>query len=160
MSIRILAILSCAVLGGCGLVPPAVSIASLAVDAFSYAVSGKSVSDHGLSIVMQEDCAVLRLVQGKGICAPEPHPETEIAAPRDPDQSTLLASTNTASDVIEADREGLRWVPLSAGAFPAQYLVAGPLLGEPPIVPAVLVLEPIAAGPVDVVAIAGVEPGA
>ena len=147
-------------LGGCGLVPPAVSIASLAVDAFSYAVSGKSVSDHGLSMVMQEDCAVLNLIQGNEICAPEPHPEIELAATRDPDQSALLASTNAASDAIEADREGLRWVPLAAGAFPAQYLAAGPLLGEPPIVPAVLALEPIAAGPVDVVAIAGVGPGA
>jgi len=43
-------------------VPPAVSIASFAVDAFSYVVSGKSVSDHGLSMVMQEDCSVLKLV--------------------------------------------------------------------------------------------------
>ena len=54
---RFLFFLACLAIGGCGLVPPAVSIASFAADALSYAVSGKSVSDHGLSLVMQEDCS-------------------------------------------------------------------------------------------------------
>lgn len=54
-------------LGACGL-PPAVSVASWALDGLSYAVSGKSVADHAISEVAQQDCALLRVVQGRQIC--------------------------------------------------------------------------------------------
>jgi hypothetical protein len=157
---RVLVLLSGAALSGCGLIPPAVSIASFVADAFSYVVSGKSVSDHGLSMVMQEDCAVLNFVQGEAICAPGPHPEIQMAAPRDRDDHTLLASAPIETDAPQEDREGLRWAPPAAGAFPVQYVAAGPVLGDPPIVPAVLTLEPLASGPIDSVASVGGEPAA
>lgn len=54
-------------LGGCAL-PPALSIASLVVDGVSYAASGKSVQDHALSAVTDEDCALWRVVTGLAIC--------------------------------------------------------------------------------------------
>ncbi|MBO6784212.1 MAG: SPOR domain-containing protein [Alphaproteobacteria bacterium] len=54
-------------LGGCGL-PPAVSVASWALDGVSYLVSGKSVTDHAISEVAQQDCALLRIVQGRTMC--------------------------------------------------------------------------------------------
>src|SRR4029078_3629825 len=76
---RSFAVLLCIALAGCGLVPPAVSAVSFAADAFSYAFSGKSVPDHGLSMVMKQDCAMLKLVEGEAICKPRPHPEMKMA---------------------------------------------------------------------------------
>ncbi len=54
-------------LGGCGL-PPAVTAASWALDGVSYLVSGKSVTDHAISEVASQDCALFRVVQERSIC--------------------------------------------------------------------------------------------
>ena len=54
-------------LGGCGL-PPALSAASWALDGISYLASGKSVTDHAISEVAQQDCALFRVVQGRELC--------------------------------------------------------------------------------------------
>jgi hypothetical protein len=54
-------------LGGCGL-PPAVTLASWAADGLSYIVSGKSVTDHAISEVAAQDCALFRVVQGHEVC--------------------------------------------------------------------------------------------
>jgi hypothetical protein len=143
---RLLLVFACLALGACGLVPPAVSIASFAADAFSYAVSGKSVSDHGLSMVMQEDCAVLNFIQGQRICAPGPHPEIQMVTPRDPDaERTLLASAGSRSDVDEASREAAHWVPPALDGFLPEYAAAGPVL-EAGSVAAAFPLEPVASG--------------
>ena len=152
MTFRILLLLSATALGGCGLVPPAISIASFAADAFSYAVSGKSVSDHGLSMVMQEDCAVLNFVKGEAICAPGPHPEIEMATPRDPEaERTLIASARPQPDT-DPVAESPIWVPPAPVALSMQYAAAGPLLEQPALPPAIILLEPVASGPVDVLA--------
>ena len=56
------------VLGGCAL-PPAVTLASLAADGVSYVTTGKSVSDHGMSVATGNDCALMRPVfTGKAMC--------------------------------------------------------------------------------------------
>jgi len=53
---------------GCVL-PPAVTVASLAADGVSYATTGKSVTDHGISAATGEDCALLRpVLNDKPIC--------------------------------------------------------------------------------------------
>jgi SPOR domain len=53
---------------GCVL-PPAVTLASLAADGVSYAATGKSVSDHGISAATGNDCALMRPVfTGKAMC--------------------------------------------------------------------------------------------
>lgn len=70
-------------LSGCAL-PPVISVASFALDIASYGQSGKSVSDHGLSLVMRRDCAVLNLLQGF-LCRDRPgfdNAETALAALR------------------------------------------------------------------------------
>ena len=158
MGARLLYPLACLALGGCGLIPPAVSIASFAADAFSYAVSGKSVSDHGLSMVMQEDCAVLNFVQGQAICAPGPHPQIQMVRPRDSEvERTLLASIGSRSDAEEARGGALHWAPPSLDGFMADYVAAGPVLDGGPIAPT-LALEPVASGVV-VDLVAGTEPG-
>ncbi len=48
-------------LSGCAL-PVPLQVASWALDGISYLMTEKSVTDHGLSIVIQKDCAVLRFV--------------------------------------------------------------------------------------------------
>ena len=48
-------------LSGCAM-PAAFTVASFALDAGSYTMSGKTLSDNGLSLIMDEDCAVTRLL--------------------------------------------------------------------------------------------------
>jgi hypothetical protein len=52
---------------GCAL-PPALTIASFAADGISYIATGKSTTDHALSAIASEDCALLRAVQEQPIC--------------------------------------------------------------------------------------------
>jgi hypothetical protein len=59
-------------LAGC--VPPAVTVASYAVDASSYAASGKSLSDHGISAAKGEDCATWHFFVGRAVCENPAHP--------------------------------------------------------------------------------------
>ncbi len=56
-------------LTGCG-VPVAVSVASYAADGASFLSTGRSVTDHGISILLQEDCALFRAVKGQPVCKP------------------------------------------------------------------------------------------
>lgn len=62
-------------LSGCAL-PPVVSVASMAFDFASYGETGKTIKDHAISIVLQRDCALLRVFEGP-IC--EEEDETPIA---------------------------------------------------------------------------------
>jgi hypothetical protein len=66
------------VLSGCAM-PALVTIATLTLDAGSYVISGKTVADHGLSIALDRDCAMLRVFDG-GICQDEPDYEVAVAA--------------------------------------------------------------------------------
>jgi hypothetical protein len=59
------------VLSGCAL-PPAITIASLVADIASYASTGKTVADHGISLVFQKDCALLRGLEGDICLEPDP----------------------------------------------------------------------------------------
>ena len=52
-------------LAGCGL-PPAVVVASYALDGVSYVATGKSVTDHAISAVSGQDCALHRIVTAAG----------------------------------------------------------------------------------------------
>jgi hypothetical protein len=53
-------------LGGC--LPPAVAVASYAADGASYAVSDKSLSDHGISAASGQDCATWHFFVGRAVC--------------------------------------------------------------------------------------------
>ena len=68
---RLLAILLIPVLlAGCAL-PPALTVASFAADGISYLATGKSTTDHALSAIADEDCALMRAVKEEPICVPE-----------------------------------------------------------------------------------------
>ena len=54
--------------GGCAALPLPVQITSWALDGFSYIVSKKSVTDHGLSVALQKDCALWRGLTDGQIC--------------------------------------------------------------------------------------------
>ncbi len=58
-------------LSGCAL-PPAITMASLVVDVASYASTGKTVTDHGISLVVGQDCALLRGLEGEICVEPDP----------------------------------------------------------------------------------------
>jgi hypothetical protein len=64
------ALLLAPLLAGCA-VPPAVTIVSLVADGVSYAATGKSTTDHAISAVAGQDCALLRAAQDKAICDPD-----------------------------------------------------------------------------------------
>jgi hypothetical protein len=98
-------------LSGCAL-PVAVSVASLAADVGSYVASGKTVTDHGLSVVMDKDCALLRVVEGQ-ICEEEGNYEVALATltplPEEEGMELDLASgaepgSWTSPDAPSADR--------------------------------------------------------
>lgn len=59
-------------LGGC--FSPAVTVASYAVDGASYAVSDKSLSDHGLSMAKGENCATWHFFVGRAVCEDPDNP--------------------------------------------------------------------------------------
>jgi len=50
-------------LSGCSL-PTPISVATFAFDVGSYVISGKTMSDHGLSLVTQQDCQFSRITEG------------------------------------------------------------------------------------------------
>ena len=64
-------------LSGCA-VPPAVTVLSLFADVVSYAETGKTITDHGISLVLRKDCALLRGFKGD-VCI-EPDPGADLAA--------------------------------------------------------------------------------
>jgi hypothetical protein len=87
-------------LSGCFL-PPVVSIASLALDVGSYAVSGKTMTDHGISLVADEDCALVRVFEGE-VCEDHQQYEFETVAVLEPlptDEGAMqFAALPTAED--------------------------------------------------------------
>ncbi len=57
-------------LGGCAL-PLPLQIASWVVDGASYIATDKSITDHGISMVMNRDCSLLRIISRGEICSDE-----------------------------------------------------------------------------------------
>ena len=92
-----------ALLGGCGL-PPAVMIASYAADGVSYVVTGKSVSDHGISEVTGRDCAVWRVVKGQSICKDMPAERADPAPVEVGQQATLPPDADAARSIAAHHR--------------------------------------------------------
>lgn len=121
-------------LGGCSL-PPALTAASWAIDGVSYLVSGKSVTDHAISEVAQQDCALFRVVQDREICE-----DYEIDGNVD---GTILS----ASAVTEIDDPDALAVPVDLASFTVGF---GPGTAEAEAVafdvaPAALAVQPVLA---------------
>ena len=88
----------------CGL-PPAVTIASFAIDVISLAVTEKTVADHALSQIAQKDCAIWRGFTGDELCIDEDSTFAVAAADGQPTaggaDSADLVSFTTASGPTE-----------------------------------------------------------
>jgi SPOR domain len=120
-------------LGGCAL-PPAVTLASLAADGVSYAASGKSVSDHGISAATGNDCALMRPVfTGKAMCqidtargknVPVETGHAVVARPDKPALASHAAAKNhyvqvgSFRDAQNAARAAARYADLNAAVHP------------------------------------------
>lgn len=64
---------------GCAL-PVPLQVASWAASGLSYATTGKGISDHAVSAVTEQDCAMHRIALGKQVCLPFEDEGTAIAA--------------------------------------------------------------------------------
>jgi len=87
-------------LSGCAAIPPAVSIASLALDGASWAVSGKTMSDHALSEVAGADCRLIGVLEDGRVCREAPtYEETRVATLQPlPESGTRLAAASAPGE--------------------------------------------------------------
>ena len=147
-------------LSGCGL-PPIVSVATTALDFASYGETGKTVSDHALSFVLERDCAVLRVfngeicrdlpLEGGGLAGVDPMTDTMVAFGGDdpmsvpPDLAYLADAAGGA--LARAPEAAPRAVPVRRSFVPERpagaedvfagmgYLGAGARAALPPSLP-------------------------
>jgi cell division septation protein DedD len=121
---RFLIILAPILLSGCA-IPPAISIASYVLDGISYAATGKSVSDHGISAMAGRDCATFRILKGENPCRGEPT-ELRDPAPIEQGQQATLPTGEPAPMVASASPEGAPAAAIAPTTPPRQrYLVLG-----------------------------------
>ncbi len=73
-------------LGAC--VPLPLQVATLAADGISYMMTRKSVTDHGLSKVVGQDCALHRAVTEGAVCRDDKEGPTMIAASEHPPKTS------------------------------------------------------------------------
>ena len=90
-------------LSGCGL-PPAIMVASYAIEGFSLIATGKTITDHALSNAMQQDCALFRVVKGRQVC----HEAVGAGGP-----PAMMASVSNG-DNWAADAYAIRISPLTS----------------------------------------------
>ncbi len=104
MSKKILILASMLVLGGCAL-PVPLQIASWAVDGLLLITTEKTMADHSVSLVVQRDCAMVRVVTEGTFCR-EDDSATAVAEAKSPpaievDVAALVAK-ETANDAVMA----------------------------------------------------------
>lgn len=75
-------------LAGCVL-PPAVTVASYAADGILAASTGKTVTDHFVSMAEKRDCTLFRMVRGERVCKDWPDGRDPYAEMREPGEVTL-----------------------------------------------------------------------
>lgn len=97
MAKRLILVACMLLLGGCAL-PVPLQIASWAADGISYLVTQKSLTDHGLSMVADKDCALLRAVTEGHVC-------------RDDDAATAVADAGTKLDPAAGFADGTKTGP-------------------------------------------------
>ena len=115
-------------LSGCVL-PPVVTAVSFGADIFSLADTGKTVSDHGISLVMQRDCAIIRALNGelcKDYAPSEDTPEgalVALAALGDPVVNPAKADPMAVPPNL-AYLDGALGLAVASGPAPARDLPA------------------------------------
>jgi hypothetical protein len=112
---------------GCVL-PPAFTIASFVADGLSVASTGKTVTDHAISLLAHRDCRLWRLVQGKSICG---------AA-----TSVVAVATLPKPLPLRAASPGFAPPAMVASVAPAEAPVVEPAAPTPTVEPASASVEP------------------
>ncbi len=120
-------------LSGCGL-PPVFTVASLAFDFASYGATGKTVTDHGISMVLRQDCALLRGLEGE-FCVEE---GSELASKKPVKDPETSASRRAAY----LEEEANRMTPRRASGPDDGAILRSAFITDPEIAP-----QPVAAGP-------------
>ena len=119
---------ACMLLSACG--TPVSSFANMALSSVSYFFTGKTTTDHGLSLVLQEDCEIIRALEGQ-ICRPigNGYPEADLEVALQP----LESGTNVAdaaflradgSTVVDPER------PMLAETLPTEDPPNGAVDGQ------------------------------
>ncbi len=130
-------------LGACGL-PLGVQIASFVADGISFVTTEKTISDHGLSMVTSQDCAVWRGFKGEEICRSEEH-QTIIAQsdaadgksapdeaqPPPYDDEMMLSDDQLADMDVAAGGRGEAGAALAAGEAAGESPAAQPNRSSP-----------------------------
>ena len=135
-------------LGGCAL-PPAVAIASYVIDVGSFVATGKTATDHGISALAQQDCAIMRVLEGQ-LCRDDPDYQTADAGvlqPLEPagPQAILPLSLQPQAASRTTGLQVASSAPVTAFAPPTSYtapssptpispLAAGGDLGQLPAI--------------------------
>ena len=123
-------VLGSVLLGACAM-PMPLRVASWALDGIAYLTTEKSVTDHGISLVAQQDCALWRGFIGEQICRSEDGTAIAVAAAEGP-ASGFGAETGAAMAGSGSDDRTLATLAPAAGsagpdvaAFGAAQKVSG-----------------------------------
>jgi hypothetical protein len=97
---RFVPLMAVTLLGGCAAIPPALSIASYALDGISLLASGRTVTDHMISAAAEQDCKLLRMAQNLEVCTdwgtePQVAAARPMRTPFDRDDGVMVASSQT-----------------------------------------------------------------
>lgn len=108
---------ACMLLSACG--TPVSSFANMALSSVTYFFTGKTTTDHGLSLMFQEDCEIIRALEGE-ICRPvgNGYPAADLRVALQPLETTPgLAEADflraDGSVIIDPDRPMLAETPLT-----------------------------------------------
>ncbi len=128
-------ILAPLVLGGC-IMPLGVQVASLIADGVSLVTTDKTLTDHGLSAVTEQDCAMWRVANGEEVCRDY-----------EPSDAPVMSAEAKQNGIKAA--EGMPWRPVEA-SYPLIDAegMAGSISSKPATVESevqVASLEPLAA---------------
>lgn len=105
---KVLVIFACLGLGGC-VAPPIVTYVSMALDGASFVATGKSVGDHALSVVVDEDCALLRVITEQDVNAVCREYSSE---------DRQFAATETATEAMVGSSSAIPYVKIEPGKAP------------------------------------------
>lgn len=84
-------------------IPTPFTVVTFAVDGISLIVSGKSLSDHALSAVNNEDCAMWRVFKDRPICHEYDAPDAVLAAVPVADEPSPAAEELDEADIAVAE---------------------------------------------------------
>lgn len=99
MAKALLAAMTVLLLTGCAGIPPAVTIATTAIDGVSWLASGKTMTDHAISEVAGQDCRLIGIVEEGEVCKDRPDYEPAVVATLKPlpETGTRVAAHSSAS---------------------------------------------------------------